>query len=306
FNPNRSKSIFRFILSAQSVLIKSLWFSRSQLNRKCNGSEKAIVTQTNTPLGSKVVYDGEKKRNLKINQEMFSIFPKENPLSNKTWQTCSVVGNGGILANSSCGKTINSAEFVIRCNLPPLSNGHRKDVGVKTNLVTANPSILLDKYGALTGRRCTFVENMCQYGNSLLLLPAFSFGLNTAVSLRALYTIEDFGSPVRPVFFNPEYLQSLDLFWRSQGMKATRLSTGIMMVSLALELCENVNLYGFWPFSIHPYNFKDLTNHYYDDKKGDTKFHAMPDEFKLLVKLHTQGVLRMHLGDCEPDEHVFH
>ncbi|XP_024862433.1 alpha-2,8-sialyltransferase 8F isoform X2 [Kryptolebias marmoratus] len=264
---------------------------RSQLSHKCHGLEKAILTQTNTPLGSKLVYDGEKKRTL-----------QEPLFSNKTWHTCAVVGNGGIVANSSCGKTIDSAQFVIRCNLPPLSNGYEKHVGVRTNLVTANPSILLEKYAALNERRRSFVENLRSYGDSMLLLPAFSYGRNTPVSLRALYTIEDFKSPIRPVFFNPAYLQSLAVFWRSQGLKAARLSTGIIMTSLALELCENLNLYGFWPFSIHPYSLQDLTNHYYDDRKTKVKVHAMPDEFNFLLRLHSQGVLRLHLGDCEPDE----
>ncbi|XP_037544540.1 alpha-2,8-sialyltransferase 8E [Nematolebias whitei] len=274
---------------------------RSQLSGRCNGSEKAIVTQTNTPLGTKLVYDGEKKRTHEVNQETFSTFPNENPFSNKTWHTCSVVGNSGIMANSSCGKSIDSSQFVIRCNLPPLLDRYEKDVGVKTNLVTANPSILWEKYGALMGRRSMFVEKLCQYDNSLLLLPAFSFSKSTAISIRALYTIEDFGSPIQPVFLNPVYLQSMALFWRPHGLKAPRLSTGFMMVSLALELCENVNLYGFWPFSVHPYNFTDLTNHYYDDKKPNVNIHFMPEEFKLLVKLHSQGVLRMHLGDCKPE-----
>lgn len=151
------------------------------------------------------------------------------------------------------------------------------------------------------GRRCSFVEKLRQYGGSLLLLPAFSFGMSTAVSFRALYAIEDLGSPIQPVFLNPVYLQSLAVFWRPRGLKAPRLSTGFMMVSLALELCENVNVYGFWPFGVHPYNFSELTNHYYDDKKPNFKFHLMPEEFKVLVKLHSQGVLRMHLGDCEPE-----
>ncbi|XP_045897396.1 alpha-2,8-sialyltransferase 8E-like [Micropterus dolomieu] len=198
---------------------------------------------------------------------------------------------------------IDSAQFVIRCNLPPLKNSYEKHVGIKTDLVTANPSILLEKYGALNGRRRPFVESLRSYGNSLLLLPAFSFSLNTPVCLRAVYTIEDFESPIRPVFFNPDYLQNLDLFWRSQGLRAVRLTTGIMMTSLALELCDNVHLYGFWPFSNHPHKLYALTNHYYDDKRAaKTEFHAMPAEFDLLLRLHSQGVLKLHLGDCQTGE----
>ncbi|XP_047427733.1 alpha-2,8-sialyltransferase 8F [Mugil cephalus] len=273
---------------------------RYELNLKCNGFNKAIITQMNTPVGSKLVYDGEKKRTLKVTPEIFSTFTKDHPSSNKTWKTCAVVGNGGILTNSSCGKRIDSAEFVMRCNLPPLQNGYEEHVGVKTNLVTANPSIMLDKYGGLMGRRRAFVEGLRTYGNSMLLLPAFSYGHNTPVSLRALYTVEDFNSPIRPMFFNPEYLGNLARFWRSMGLKAARLSTGIIMASFALEFCSEVNLYGFWPFSTHPHDFRALTNHYYDDRQTKVKFHAMPVEFSLLVKLHNEGVLRLHLGDCEP------
>ncbi|XP_031174736.1 alpha-2,8-sialyltransferase 8F-like [Sander lucioperca] len=271
---------------------------RSQLSSKCHGFDKAIITQANTPVGSKLVYDGEKKRTLQVTPEIFSTFAKEHPFPNKTWDTCAVVGNGGILTNSSCGKMIDSAQFVIRCNLPPLDKGYEKHVGMKTDLVTANPSIFLEKYGALMGRRRPFVESLRSYGNSLLLLPAFSYGHNTPVCMRAVYSIEDFESPTRPVFFNPEYLQHLALFWRSQGLRAVRLSTGIIMASLALEHCANVHLYGFWPFSNHPHGLYVLTNHYYDDRQTKTKFHAMPAEFDLLLRLHSQGVLRLHLGDC--------
>ncbi|XP_017274853.1 alpha-2,8-sialyltransferase 8F-like isoform X1 [Kryptolebias marmoratus] len=274
----------------------------SQLSSKCNGSEAAIITQKNTPLGSKIVFDGERWRTHQVDQGMFNNFAKENPFPKKKWHTCAVVGNSGILGNSNCGKMIDSAQFVIRCNLPPLTDEYKKDVGIKTNLVTANPTIFLRKYGGLNGRRLPLMEKLRIYGNSLLLLPPFSFAMNTAVSLRVLYTIEDFGGPVQPVFINPDYLYNVSLFWRSQGLKAVRPSTGIIMASLALELCENVDLYGFWPFAVHPYNFHELSNHYYDDQKV-TSFHAMPVEFKLLLQLHSQGVLRMNLGDCEPDDY---
>ncbi|XP_070779223.1 alpha-2,8-sialyltransferase 8E-like [Enoplosus armatus] len=274
---------------------------RSQLSSKCRGFEKAAITQDNTPVGSKIVYDAEKTRTLQVTPAIFKTFAKEHPFPNKTWDTCAVVGNGGILADSGCGEMIDSAEFVIRCNLAPLEDEYEKHVGIKTDLVTANPSILLEKYGSLNLHRRPFVESLHKYGNSLLLLPAFSYGFSTPVCLRATYTLEDFESPIRPIFFNPDYLRSLDLFWRSQGLKGARLSTGIMMVSLALELCASVHLYGFWPFSNHPHGLYVLTNHYYDDRKAKASFHAMPAEFDLLLRLHNQGVLNLHLGDCQPD-----
>lgn len=143
------------------------------------------------------------------------------------------------------------------------------------------------------------MKKLSSYGNSMLLLPAFSFGMNTAVCMRTLYTIQDFESAIQPAFINPEYLIKLSKFWRAHELKEARLSTGVMMASLALELCDDVHLYGFWPFGIHPFNFKNLTNHYYDDIKPNTNFHSMPVEFSILLQLHKNGVLRLHLEDCQ-------
>lgn len=53
-----------------------MWFPRSQLNSKCHGFDKAIISQANTPVGSKLVYDGEKKRTLQVTPEIFSTFAK--------------------------------------------------------------------------------------------------------------------------------------------------------------------------------------------------------------------------------------
>lgn len=152
------------------------------------------------------------------------------------------------------------------------------------------------------GRRRPFVESLRNYGNPLLLIPAFSFGHNTPVSLRVFYAVEDFRSPARPVFFNPQYLQKLSAFWRSKGLRAARLSSGLIVASLALELCSDVHLYGFWPFGNHPLGLRALKNHYYDDVQTKKKFHAMPKEFELLLQLHEEGVLRLHLEDCPAPE----
>ncbi|XP_053369973.1 alpha-2,8-sialyltransferase 8F-like [Clarias gariepinus] len=272
---------------------------RSLLGSSCNAISNAVVTQDNSPVGTNITFDGEKKRIMVVTPDLFNLFPKENPFKGAPWQSCAVVGNGGILANSSCGKQINSATYVIRCNLPPVSNEHEKDTGTKTNLVTANPSILFRRYQSLTERRRPFVKDMQLYGNALIFLPAFSFGMNTAVSLRALYSLEDHSSSSQHVvFFNPSYLKSLAHFWHGQGLREVRLSTGIMMASLALELCNNVHLYGFWPFQSHPYTYQQLTNHYYDNQPVSKVMHSMPAEFETLLNLHNKGVIHLHLGEC--------
>ncbi|RXM31878.1 Alpha-2,8-sialyltransferase 8E [Acipenser ruthenus] len=223
---------------------------------------------------------------------------QETPFGNVTFASCAVVGNGGILLDSDCGEEIDRADFIIRCNLPPVEGRYHSDVGNKTDLVTANPSILLEKFAALSEWRRPFADCVSRYGaGAMLALPAFSYGRNTPLSLRALYTLQDFRSPVRPIFLNPRYLGSLARFWRARGLRSSRLSTGLMMASLALELCSSVRLYGFWPFDRGP-NGSPLLHHYYDDRRSLSSIHAMPAEFSQLLGLHRQGVLRIQLGRC--------
>ncbi|KAL4008140.1 hypothetical protein ACER0C_001992 [Sarotherodon galilaeus] len=272
-----------------------------QLSINCNGSNNGIVTQENTPVGSKIVCDKDRSV-ISVTPELFKIFIKENPFSKKRWDTCSIVGSSGILTNSGCGKMIDSADFVIRCNLPPVENEFHNDVGMKTNLVTANPSIFMNKYGSLMGRRRAFADSLHQYGNSLLLFPCFSYGGTRPVCQRAVYAIEDMDIPIQSIFLNPRYLERLVKFWESLGLKEHRPSTGLYMTSLALEVCETVHLYGFWPFSNHPDRLFPLTNHYYDNVPYDRKVHAMPNEFSHWVELHNKGVLKLHLGDCKSDQ----
>ncbi|KAJ4933078.1 hypothetical protein JOQ06_029915 [Pogonophryne albipinna] len=157
---------------------------------------------------------------------------------------------------------IDSAELVIRCNLPSLGKGYERHVGTKTDIVTANPSILVKEYGNLMGPRHPFVESLHSYGKSMMVLSPFSYAVYTPVCLRAVYSIRDFESPIQPVFFNPAYFQSLRDFWRSRGLTRGLHSSGLLMVNIALEHCANVQSVRF-------------------------------------LALH-QGVLRLHLGNCRP------
>uniref|UniRef100_A0A8C6UGZ1 ST8 alpha-N-acetyl-neuraminide alpha-2,8-sialyltransferase 6 n=1 Tax=Neogobius melanostomus TaxID=47308 RepID=A0A8C6UGZ1_9GOBI len=259
---------------------------------KCAKVQGVLVLSRGTVLATDIDF-------IKNFTETKLITTVDSPFSDKIFNTCAVVGNGGILANSSCGQSIDSAQFVIRCNLPPLEKWS-KDVGTKTGLVTANPTIFTKKYDSMKGRRRKFVDKVSIYGDSLLLLPAFSFAFCTDVSLKVHYTLQDFRSSLKTFFMNPDYLRNLRSFWRSQGLNfGYRMTTGLMMVSLAVEICNNVNVYGFWPFDNHPHGFEPLTQHYYDNARA-TGFHSMSNEFAYLVKLHNQGVLRLQLGECAP------
>lgn len=266
---------------------------QSNFQKCCNASYSMIVTQENTPMGHTIHYEAE-KRTKNITERLYNFFPKKSPFQ-KAKLSCAVVGNGGILNNSFCGTEIDRADFVFRLNLPPLN--WTNDVGTKTDLVTANPSILINKFSSLRDERKQFITMVKEYGSSLIVLPAFSFLMNTDVSFRVLYTINDFDMRSKVVFFNPDYLRKLAAHWKSMGLKFRRLSSGLMMVSVATEICERVTLYGFWPFS------EDLSgvwipHHYYDNVLPKPGFHSMSDEFYWYLKTHVQGSLSLNLGQC--------
>ncbi|XP_032328734.1 alpha-N-acetylneuraminide alpha-2,8-sialyltransferase isoform X4 [Camelus ferus] len=211
---------------------------------------------------------------------------------------CAVVGNGGILKKSGCGRQIDEANFVMRCNLPPLSSEYTNDVGSKSHLVTANPSIIRQRFQNLLWSRKTFVDNMKIYNHSYIYMPAFSMKTGTEPSLRVYYTLSDVGASQTVLFANPNFLRSIGKFWKSRGIRAKRLSTGLFLVSAALGLCEEVVTYGFWPFSVNMRE-EPISHHYYDNVLPFSGFHAMPEEFLQLWYLHKIGALRMQLDPCE-------
>uniref|UniRef100_A0A8C5M5S5 ST8 alpha-N-acetyl-neuraminide alpha-2,8-sialyltransferase 6 n=1 Tax=Leptobrachium leishanense TaxID=445787 RepID=A0A8C5M5S5_9ANUR len=225
----------------------------------------------------------------------FLLSPQTSPLFNKRIRSCAVVGNGGILLNSCCGSEIDKADYVFRFNLAPLN--YSNDTGTKTNLITANPSILIERYSSLDVRRKPFMDLAKTFEPSLILMPAFSFPSNTVVSFKAYYTLEDFGSQQKVVYFHPNYLDNLAVYWKKKGLAVRRLSSGLMIVSTALEICNKVTLYGFWPFA-QDFNGKPIPNHYYNKNPPNRYMHSMPSEFFLYSQMHSKGILKLKVGRC--------
>ncbi|XP_064175509.1 alpha-N-acetylneuraminide alpha-2,8-sialyltransferase [Anguilla rostrata] len=264
----------------------------------CNPRKMFAVTKENSPPGKVIWYDGELYHSRTVKNDTYALFVQEMPLQ-APLKRCAVVGNGGVLKHSGCGRDIDGADFVLRCNLPPLSKEYTEDVGTRTHLVTANPSIIEKRFHNLLWSRKAFVDSMKAYGSSYVYMPAFTMKPGTGPSLRAYHALADAGSNQTVLFANPDFLRSVGQFWKGRGIHAKRLSTGLFMASLALGLCEDVELYGFWPFSVD-LEERPISHHYYDNVLPYSGFHAMPEEFLQLWHLHKTGTLRMHIGQC-PD-----
>uniref|UniRef100_A0A8C5M8B1 ST8 alpha-N-acetyl-neuraminide alpha-2,8-sialyltransferase 6 n=1 Tax=Leptobrachium leishanense TaxID=445787 RepID=A0A8C5M8B1_9ANUR len=213
-------------------------------------------------------------------------FPALSPLF------CAVVANGGILLNSCCGSEIDRADYVFRFNLPPLN--YSDDVGRKTNLVTAAPSVV---YAGLNERRGPFVDLAKIYEPAMILMSAFFIKIDTDVSLKAYYALIDFKSQQKVVYLNPYYLSKLARYWKKKGLVVPQLSSGFMMINTALEICDKVTLYGFWPFSEDP-NGKPIPHHYYDDRPPKPDVHSMPNEFFFYSRMYSKRILNLKVGKC--------
>ncbi|XP_069502265.1 alpha-2,8-sialyltransferase 8F-like [Ambystoma mexicanum] len=268
---------------------------RNELARCCNASYQLIVTQENSPVGHTVSYETDAKKNVMVTDEMFQLFVETSPFKNKQYKTCSVVGNGGILLGSFCGENIDQADFVFRSNLPPLN--YTDDVGTKVDLVTANPSLIVNRFENLNNRRKSFGTFMQAYKNAYILVPAFSYPSNTEIAFKVHYTLEDFGLNQTMLYYHPDYMKKLAIYWKAAGVEAARLSSGFMMVNAALELCDKVTLYGFWPFD-EDLHQNPILHHYYDDVRPKPDMHKMSDEFFFYLQMHNQGVLQIQMDNC--------
>lgn len=97
-------------------------------------------------------------------------------------------------------------------------------------------------------------------------------------------------------------LLSLCRYWLTNKVHIKRPTTGLLMYTLATRFCNQIYLYGFWPFPLDQ-NQNPVKYHYYDSLKygytSQASPHTMPLEFKALKTLHQQGALKLTVGECD-------
>ncbi|XP_038062133.1 CMP-N-acetylneuraminate-poly-alpha-2,8-sialyltransferase-like [Patiria miniata] len=229
--------------------------------------------------------------------------------------SCAVIGNSGILNNSSCGDYINSHDFVIRANMG-LIKGYESDVGKKSSLNAFNRGLLTAYGNAFLKSKeiaekpeilLRFLEHIRTLKESILWYPKHlvkSGGVHPASQqYRAVIdTIKKNGLSGIRFAFNWKPIQ-VEKAW---GLPMGSATLGLDMYAVARTFCSNISLFGFYPF------YKDLEGravkyHYFDNGKFNFSLktgHHFALEHTKLKELEKQGKLNLVVRDCKPKKHI--
>ncbi|XP_060550767.1 solute carrier organic anion transporter family member 3A1 isoform X3 [Pantherophis guttatus] len=252
--------------------------------------------------GDIIHYVFDRDSTMNVSQNLYALLPRTSPLKGKHYRTCAIVGNSGILLNSGCGKEIDTHSFVIRCNLAPVQE-YIHDVGTKTDLVTMNPSVIQRAFEDLVNDtwREKLLQRLHSLNGSILWIPAFMAkgGKERVEWVNELILKHRIN--VRTAYPSLRLLHAVRGYWLTNKVYIKRPTTGLLMYTLATRFCNQIYLYGFWPFPQGP-DQNPVKYHYYDSLKygymSQASPHTMPLEFKALKLLHHQGALKLTVGPC--------
>ncbi|XP_065096643.1 CMP-N-acetylneuraminate-poly-alpha-2,8-sialyltransferase [Paramisgurnus dabryanus] len=276
---------------------------RKDILRFLDAERDVSVIKSNFKPGDIIHYVLERRRTFNVTHTLHSLLPEVSPLKNKKFKTCAVVGNSGILLKSRCGKEIDNHDFVIRCNLAPLEE-FSVDVGLKSDFTTMNPSVIQRVYGGLRNKTAQehFIQRLRQLNDSVLWIPAFMVkgsekhveGVNALILKNKLN--------VRTAYPSLRLIHAVRGYWLTNKIKIKRPSTGLLMYTMFTRFCDEIHLYGFWPFPKDG-NGNPVKYHYYDTLKyryfSNAGPHRMPLEFRTLRTLHNKGALKLTTAKCE-------
>ncbi|CAH1274412.1 ST8SIA6 [Branchiostoma lanceolatum] len=259
---------------------------RKMVLNKTRVSTHLYTSQKNVPLHSGLTFF-QSNLTVKIMRGTFQYLPRHVHFPRKPYQTCSVVGNGGILTGSGCGNEINAADHVFRYGL------------------------LLEQENV-----SAFVQAVAMYpANAVIYTHPFDQKRYRKPVYRAHKAMRGSEQVVR--WSHPDFLRAADSFWKKAfHLTEPRITSGLLVTTIALAMCEETHLFGFWPYRTAQ-DGRVLAYHYFErpiSSKHElvwdeaemfrlavltNRHHKMGGEFTVLRSLHTKGVLRLHVEKCE-------
>ncbi|XP_077995783.1 alpha-2,8-sialyltransferase 8F-like isoform X2 [Glandiceps talaboti] len=267
---------------------------RKMLSKLSDIQTKFSITKSNVKVGTGLRQSQSNKiRN--ISRWFYDCLPKNEMFATKHFTTCTIVGSGGILSGSNCGHKIDKADAVFRFNVP-FTKPFEKAVGNKTTINTINRSVFTERYNSLrTSEDLTRVVDDLKeiVRDGFAWMPEFSHDREHNVSDAVIPLLVK--NNLKIMFMHPDHYRAIRKHWQAWGMRIL-ISSGFYFTSVAIQLCDEVQLYGFWPFRQGPCN-QNLTYHYYNEKKITTD-HSFSLEFLALVELHRLGVIKLNIEDC--------
>ncbi|XP_078595959.1 CMP-N-acetylneuraminate-poly-alpha-2,8-sialyltransferase-like [Branchiostoma floridae x Branchiostoma japonicum] len=267
---------------------------REHILKFYNPETNLTLTQSSVRIGQRLTYEILSKK-VTATKDLLKLLPEESPLKDRHFKTCAVVGNSGIVLNSSCGQEIDSMDFVIRCNLPQIE-GYERDVGSKANLTTMNPSVIPHDFGKDYHR---LSRRLKQVGDQILYVPGLT-SPSGEMHVRIITQIVLQHKLEAKITFPAAGMNTLmKSIWSNAGFETLRPSTGAHMYTLAATICDQIHMYGFYPFS-EDTRGRALGYHYYDTKEMiSNRTHNMPEEFRAFQQLHMRGALVLHTEPCQ-------
>ncbi|XP_029976973.1 CMP-N-acetylneuraminate-beta-galactosamide-alpha-2,3-sialyltransferase 1-like [Salarias fasciatus] len=189
-------------------------------------------------------------------------------------RTCAVVGNSGNLNGSSYGSLIDGHDIVIRMNRG-LTKGYEEDVGKKTT------------------HHVMYPQSAMRLDNSsrLVFVPFNIYDLQWIINLfSSLFHLENRAKSSNRIankdlvmILNPAFMRYVHEAWLDK--KGRYPSTGFIAVALSMQMCDEINVFGFGA------DRDGNWNHYFEqikNKKLRTGPHAGNHEYTIIEELHNK------------------
>ncbi|KAJ8050361.1 CMP-N-acetylneuraminate-poly-alpha-2,8-sialyltransferase [Holothuria leucospilota] len=220
------------------------------------------------------------------------------------FRRCAIVGNSGILVKSRCGNAIDSHDFVIRANMAP-THGYSDDVGYKTNLMLINDVMLKTIYSSFLARerkehKVRLLHQLRDLNDTILWYPKDATKYNKELryishNFRRKKISLNVGFSLKDIYRDIKWKYNL---WRYP-------SSGLYMLALAESLCDNVTLFGFYPYETDDSGEKVLRHYYEPDLiQFTTWVHNFDAEYKMLQTRRDKGLLEMITNPCLPKDNL--
>eukprot|EP00057_Strongylocentrotus_purpuratus_P008599 XP_011663073.1 PREDICTED: alpha-2,8-sialyltransferase 8B-like [Strongylocentrotus purpuratus] len=236
---------------------------------------------------------------------------------------CALIGNAGILLESGCGDVIDKFEFVIRMNLAPSGGEFKRDVGSKVNLVTLNAEQIgrlisctnssyppewkckSEDEDCLQKRERKYPPLRAPTNCDSLLRRMKRFNGTTLWYFKSIGRIFDATKRMLGIL-KPKYNIDINFAYSTTSLmspshKAWNVgfpSSGMAILTAATQFCQQITMFGFYPFSQDSRN-RTLRHHYYEEGTMNytSNQHHMPNEYRIFLELNRTGAINL-VNEC--------